>query len=86
MSKTRIKRFAVVQPIGHRPFREVAALHYRDNGELSAQLVTYARSKWPAPQALAVDVHAKQIIVDGTPRANYSIHEYRPAPTPGVAL
>jgi hypothetical protein len=84
--KARIKRFAVVQPIGHRPFREVAALHYRDNNELAAQLKTYARSKWPEPQVLAVDVHARQVIVDGTPRANYSIHEYRPNVTPGVAL
>lgn len=84
--KARIKRFAVVQPIGHRPYKDRADLHYRDNTELSAQLLTYARSKWPAPQALAVDVHARQIIVDGTPRANYSIHEYRPQPVAGVAL
>ncbi|MBT2594757.1 hypothetical protein [Arthrobacter sp. ISL-72] len=75
--KARIKRFAVVQPIGHRPYKDRADLHYRDNNELSAQLLTYARSKWPAPQALAVDVHAQQIIVDRIPRANYSIHEYR---------
>lgn len=84
--KARVKMFAVVQPIGHRPYKDRADLHFRDNNELSAQLLTYARFKWPAPQALAVDVHAKQIIVDGTPRANYSLHEYRPAPTPGVAL
>lgn len=84
--KARIKRFAVIQPIGHRPFREVAALHYRDNAELQAQLKTYVRAKWPVAQVLAVDVHAKQIIVDGTPWANYSIHEYRPNVTPGVAL
>ena len=83
--KARIKRFAVVQPIGHRPYKDRADLHYRDNTELTAQLLTYARSKWPAPQALAVDVHARQIIVDGTPRANYSIHEYRPQPVAGVA-
>lgn len=82
--KARIKRFAVVQPIGHRPYKEHADLHFRDNSELAAQLLTYARSKWPAPQALAVDVHAKQIIVDGTPRANYSIHEYRARPVAGV--
>ena len=84
--KARIKRFAVVQPIGHRPYKDRADLNFRDNAELTAQLLTYARSKWPAPQALAVDVHARQIIVDGTPRANYSIHEYRPQPVAGVAL
>jgi mRNA-degrading endonuclease HigB of HigAB toxin-antitoxin module len=78
--KARIKRFAVVQPIGHKPFRERADLHYRDNTELTAQLTTYARSKWPLPQKLAVDIHARQIIVDGTPRANFSIHEYRLTP------
>ena len=69
--------FAVVQPIGHRPFKDRADLHFRDNAELQAQLTTYARSKWPAPQALAVDTHAKQIIVNGIPSANYSLHEYR---------
>ena len=84
--KARIKRFAVVQPIGHRPYKDRADLHYRDNTELTAQLLTYARSKWPAPQALAVDVHARQIIVNGSPAANFSIHEYRPQPVAGVAL
>ena len=84
--KTRIKRFAVVQPIGHRPYKDHADLHFRDNSELTAQLLTYARSKWPVPQQLAIDVHAKQIIVNGTPRANYSLHEYRPQVVAGVPL
>lgn len=84
--KTRIKRFAVIQPIGHRPYKDHADLHFRDNSELASQLLTYARFKWPLPQQLAIDVHAKQIIVDGTPRANYSLHEYRPQPVAGVAL
>lgn len=84
--KARIKRFAVVQPIGHRPFKDRADLHYRDNAELSAQLLVFARSKWPLPQTLAIDVHAQQVLVDGVPRANYSIHEYRPRPLAGVAL
>lgn len=84
--KARIKRFAVVQPIGHRPYKDRADLNFRDNAELSAQLLTYARSKWPAPQTLAVDVHAQQIIVNGSPAANFSIHEYRPQPVAGVAL
>lgn len=75
--KARIKRFAIVQPIGHRPYRDRADLHFRDNAELTAQLTTFARSKWPAPQRIAVDTHARQIIVDGTPRANFSLHEYR---------
>lgn len=83
MSKARVQRFAVVQPIGHRPFKDHANLDYRDNGELATQLIMYARGKWPAPQQVTVDVHARQIIVDGTPRANYSIHEYRPS-SPGA--
>lgn len=83
--KARIKRFAVIQPVGRAPYKERADLHYRDNNELSAQLVTYARTKWPAPQTLAVDVHAKQILVNGTPRANYSIHEYRAPVAAGPA-
>ena len=82
--KARIKRFAVVQPIGHRPYKDHADLDFRDSLELQAQLATYARFKWPAPQAIAVDVHSKQIIVDGTPRANFSIHEYRRPATAGV--
>lgn len=80
--KARKKLFAVVQPIGHRPFKDRADLHFRDNTELQAQLATFARTKWPAPQRIAVDVHARQIIVNGTPRANYSLHEYR-APVVG---
>jgi hypothetical protein len=84
VSKVRIKRFAVVQPIGHRPYKDRADLDFRDTAELITQLTMYARSKWPAPQRIDVDVHSKQIIVDGTPRANYSLHEYRP--TAGVAL
>lgn len=75
--KTRIKRFAVIHPVGHAPFKDRADLHYRDNRELAAQLTTYARSKWPQPQQIKVDVHAQHILVNGTHCANYSIHEYR---------
>lgn len=78
MSKPRIKRFAIVQPIGKPPYRDRANLDYRDNAELSMQLVMYARGKWPMPQKVTVDIHTKQILVDGTARANYSLHEYRP--------
>lgn len=75
--KTRIRRFAVVQPVGRAPFRERAELHYRDNKELADQLATYARSKWPMPQQIQVDVHAKHILVNGHHSANYSLHERR---------
>jgi hypothetical protein len=75
--KARIKRFAVVHPVGHAPYRERADLHYRDNKELVAQLTTYARGKWPVPQTIQIDVHAKHILINGEHRANFSIHEYR---------
>lgn len=77
MTKTRVKRFAIVQPVGHRPYKDRADLHFRDNKELTAQLSVYARSKWPVPQQIQVDLHANQILVDGRHRANFSIHEYR---------
>ena len=77
MTKTRVKRFAIVQPVGHRPYKDRADLHFRDNKELANQLSTFARSKWPVPQLIQVDLHAKQILVDGQHRANFSIHEYR---------
>ena len=75
--KARIKRFAVIQPVGHAPYKDRANLHYRDNQELTAQLATYARTKWPLPQQISVDLHARQILVDGQHRANFSIHEPR---------
>ena len=36
--KARIKRFAVVWPVGRPPFKDRAELHYRDNKELADQL------------------------------------------------
>lgn len=75
--KARIKRFAVVQPVGRAPFRDHAELHFRDNKELAVQLQTFCRAKWPVPQEIKVDVHAKQVLVNGVHRANFSIHEHR---------
>lgn len=75
--KARIKRFAVIHPVGHRPYKDRAELHYRDNKELASQLATYARSKWPVPQKINVDLQSNQILVDGQHRANFSIHEHR---------
>ncbi|MFM9430032.1 hypothetical protein [Arthrobacter sp. MP_2.3] len=75
--KARVKRFAIVHPVGHRPYRDRAELNYRDNKELASQLATYARSKWPVPQQISVDIHSAQILVDGRHRANFSIHEHR---------
>lgn len=75
--KARVKRFAVIQPVGHKPYREHAELHYRDNKELAAQLTTFCRSKWPMPQKIVIDVHAQHVLVNGQRAANFSIHEHR---------
>jgi len=78
--KTRVRRFAVVHPVGKPPFKDRAELHYRDNKELADQIAMYARSKWPMPQQIAVDVHAQHILINGQHRASYSIHEHRSNP------
>jgi hypothetical protein len=78
--KTRVRRFAVVHPVGKPPFKTRPELHYRDNRELADQLTQYARTIWPAPQQIAVDVHASHILVNGVHRASYSIHEHRSQP------
>ena len=75
--KARIKRFAIVHPVGHRPFKDRAELQYRDNRELAEQLTRYCRSKWPMPQKIQIDVHAGHVLVNGAHRANFSIHEHR---------
>lgn len=75
--KARVRRFAMIQPVGHAPFKDRAELHYRDNRELVQQLTTFARSKWPVPQTIDIDVHAKHILINGVHRANFSIHEPR---------
>ncbi|WP_115790018.1 hypothetical protein [Arthrobacter silvisoli] len=76
MSKARVKRFAVVRPIGTKPFPERPELCYRDNRELTEQLGNFAKQKWPAPQQVTVDVFAEQIIVDGRVAGDYSLHEH----------
>lgn len=75
--KARVKRFAVVHPVGKPPFRDRAELHYRDNKELAEQLTTYARTKWPAPQRIDIDTHANHILVNGRQVGSFSIHEHR---------
>lgn len=75
--KTRVRKFAVVHPVGHRPFKDRAELQFRDNRELAQQLSVYCRSKWPAPQKIDVDVHAAHILVNGNHVANFSLHEHR---------
>lgn len=75
--KARIKRFAIVHPVGRAPFKDRAELHYRDNKELADQLATFCRSKWPMPQRIDIDIHAGHVLVDGNHRGSFSIHEHR---------
>ncbi|MCT9624312.1 hypothetical protein HWD94_04130 [Pseudarthrobacter equi] len=77
--KARKKRFAVVHPVGRKPFRDRPELTYRDSKELADQLAVYCRAKWPLPQRIQVDVHAAQILINGAHRASYSLHESREA-------
>lgn len=78
-TKARVTRFAVVHPVGHRPYRDRPQVSFRDNRELADQLSIYCRSKWPAPQKIQIDVHAKHILINGAHRATFSLHESREA-------
>lgn len=101
MSRVLIECFAMVHPIGHRPFREQPELRFRENRELKSQLAAYAKRTWfPAAREVLVEVHRKtvdkqltikgQIIVDRVPKARFSLHAHRrPAPAsilPGERL
>jgi len=77
--KARIRRFAVVHPVGRKPFRDRPELTFRDSKELADQLITYCRSKWPMPQKIQVDTHAAHVLINGVHRASYSLHESREA-------
>jgi len=84
--KARVKMFAMVWPVGRPPFHERPALNFRSNAELSFQMLAVARGHWPAPQDVAIDVHAQEIIVNGVVRGKFSLHEPRPARAADVAL
>lgn len=75
--KARVKMFAMVWPVGKPPFHERPDLQFRSNNELAAQMLVVARRHWPEPQQLAIDVHAKEIIVNGVTRGKFSLHEPR---------
>lgn len=84
--KARVKMFAMVWPVGKPPFRERPDLHFRSNAELSAQMLVVAKRHWPEPQQVAIDVHAKDIIVNGVIRGKFSLHEPRAARSREMAL
>ncbi|WP_422934958.1 hypothetical protein [Sinomonas sp. P47F7] len=70
----RIRKDATIQPIGERPRRQRAALHWRSGrpAEMSSQLAAYCRGVWPGAQIL-VDPSPKLVESNGTVRADGSI-------------
>ncbi|MCW3766441.1 hypothetical protein OCL88_08140 [Paenarthrobacter sp. PAE-2] len=77
MTKTRKKSFAVVHPIGHRPFHDTCELYYRSSAEFKQQMTAYARRKWPLPQVIEIDMSTNTIVVNGIDRGKFSEHEHR---------
>lgn len=90
--KARIKRFAVVQPIGHRPYKHYPDLEFRDARELADGLTTWLKWFWQNKTTTDIDVEAQridvsvksktegQIMLNGTIWANYSLHVHRGTP------
>jgi hypothetical protein len=79
VSGTRRRAIAYVHPTGHRPYRDPAQLHYRDNGELRAQLTQYIRSKWTTATRIDIDLGTREIFINGTVAAGFAITEPRTA-------
>lgn len=75
MSGARVRAEAYVQPKNHRPYKDPAQLHYRDNRELVQQLTTYVRTKWTTADRVDIDVRTMEVMVDGVAVANFAIHE-----------
>ncbi len=90
--KARIKRFAVVQPVGHRPLKDYPELQFRDARELADGLATWLKWYWQNRSKAEVDIDAYridvsvksktegQIMLNGTIWANYSLHVHRGTP------
>ncbi|NVM97803.1 hypothetical protein [Arthrobacter sp. SDTb3-6] len=73
MSSYRTRHRAVVHPLNGKPVQPFANLDYKDSRELVAQLTTYLRGLWPAPQKIQIDVAARKILVNGVERAAYEL-------------
>ncbi|MEE2568582.1 hypothetical protein V1638_04115 [Pseudarthrobacter sp. J64] len=99
MSRRLVECFAVVQPMGRKPFREKPELRFRENRDLQNQLATFAKNTWyPRAGNVVVEVRRKtvekqvtitgEIIVDKIPVARYSLHPHVEQPMdqalPGV--
>ncbi|GAA3404987.1 hypothetical protein [Pseudarthrobacter polychromogenes] len=80
----RTKARAYIQPKGTRHYKDPAELDYRNNRELTAQLVAFAKTKWFAAKRVEVDLNTKEILIDGRAAANFAIYlphekEYEPS-------
>lgn len=87
-----MKRFAVVQPVGHRPLKDYPDLEFRDARELSDGMTTWLKWFWQNRSKAAVDIDAYrvdvsvksktegQILLNGVIWANYSLHIHRGTP------
>jgi hypothetical protein len=85
-AKTRAEVF--VQPKGRRPLKRTTIVNYSNPAELRKQLEAYAATVWISAKKIIVDTHAKEIIVDSVPVANFVLHiAGQPAPvTPAVPV
>lgn len=79
-SQYRTRLDAYVNPKGHRPFKEPARLDFRDKAEQKAQLIGYARSRWPKARQIAIDLNAQEIVIDGRPAANFALYQPKEKP------
>ncbi|WP_144628917.1 hypothetical protein [Arthrobacter woluwensis] len=65
---------ATINPIGHRPLRDVANLSYRNDEELSAQLRIFTKHHWPEAYAIKIDTSTKTILINSVPFAHYHLN------------
>lgn len=72
-----------LQPKGARPLRGTTRITYSSTSELRRKVEEYARWVWPTARKILADTSACEIIIDGTPRANYFLDvEGAPEPEP----
>lgn len=63
-----------LQPKGSRPLRRTATLTYSTTAELRRKVEGFARTVWPKARKIDADTSAREIIIDGTPVANYVLN------------
>lgn len=86
MSPAKHRAEVFIQPKNRRPLKKTAIVHYATAAEFRKQLEAYAATVWITAKKILVDTNSKEILVDGTPVANYATHVAgEPAPaTPAV--